>query len=172
VLRLSSCVQVMQKCKPGMMEYHMESTFLNSCYAEVSLLPLEEGCRQIIIILGALKPVALVQKIEVTIAFWRHEVHVKPCLAFYVSWTGTRHGLQGGCRHAPYTPICASGPNCAVLHYGHAGAPNSEFSCCSATCHRNIRRAQRFHPAPHVLRRTTSVRQNNHHVYLGFRVRD
>ena len=34
--------------------------------------------------------------------------------------------MQGGCRHAPYTPICASGPNCAVLHYGHAGAPNSE----------------------------------------------
>ena len=33
--------------------------------------------------------------------------------------------MQGGCRHAPYTPICASGPRCAVLHYGHAGAPNS-----------------------------------------------
>lgn len=37
-------------------------------------------------------------------------------------------GVQGGCRHAPYTPICASGPRCAVLHYGHAGAPNSVFS--------------------------------------------
>ena len=50
-------MQVMQNCKPGMMEYHMESTFLNSCYAEVSLLPLQEGCRQTIIILEALKPV-------------------------------------------------------------------------------------------------------------------
>ena len=39
--------------------------------------------------------------------------------------------MQGGCRHAPYTPICASGPNCAVLHYGHAGAPNSERLICS-----------------------------------------
>ncbi|KAK9826336.1 hypothetical protein WJX74_010185 [Apatococcus lobatus] len=33
--------------------------------------------------------------------------------------------LNGGCRHTPYTPICASGPSGHVLHYGHAGAPNS-----------------------------------------------
>ena len=32
--------------------------------------------------------------------------------------------FHGGCRNVGYTPICASGPNCATLHYGHAGLPN------------------------------------------------
>jgi Xaa-Pro dipeptidase len=30
-----------------------------------------------------------------------------------------------GCRLVGYTPICGCGPNAAVLHYGHAGEPNS-----------------------------------------------
>ena len=32
----------------------------------------------------------------------------------------------GGCRNAAYTCICAAGNNAAVLHYGHAGAPNTK----------------------------------------------
>ena len=32
---------------------------------------------------------------------------------------------KGGMRLEAYTPICAAGANGAVLHYGHAGAPNA-----------------------------------------------
>ena len=31
-----------------------------------------------------------------------------------------------GCRNVGYTSICACGPDPAVLHYGHAGAPNDQ----------------------------------------------
>lgn len=41
---------------------------------------------------------------------------------------------KGGCRHVSYTCICGSGVNGAILHYGHAGAPNSSPIKDGAVC--------------------------------------
>lgn len=52
--------------------------------------------------------------------------HIKPGMLEYQLESVFQHHsyYHGGCRHQSYTNICGAGVSGAVLHYGHAGAPN------------------------------------------------
>lgn len=56
--------------------------------------------------------------------------HSKPGLCerqFEAMFSGYT-GFVGGSRHLAYTAICGCGGGASVLHYGHAGRPNDQFS--------------------------------------------
>ena len=74
--------------------------------------------------------------------------------------------FYGGCRHNSYTCICASGINSSVLHYGHAGEPNSrrlkkedmclfdmggEYACYGADITTSFPVSGKFSPAQRII---------------------
>ena len=62
--------------------------------------------------------------------------HTKPGMYEYQCESLFQHYCyyNYGCRLVSYTSICACGPNPAILHYGHAGEPNSRQLLENDTC--------------------------------------
>uniref|UniRef100_H2ZPY3 Xaa-Pro dipeptidase n=1 Tax=Ciona savignyi TaxID=51511 RepID=H2ZPY3_CIOSA len=61
---------------------------------------------------------------------------LKPLLEKYKATALFKHHVytHGGCRHVAYTCIGATGDHCAILHYGHAGAPNDRLIADGDMC--------------------------------------
>ncbi|KAI8462387.1 MAG: Xaa-Pro dipeptidase (X-Pro dipeptidase) [Monoraphidium minutum] len=94
-------------------EYETEGLFPAITEARVHKGPLEIEVQRYANKLGSRAHVAMMQA-------------CKPGMYEYQLESIFRHVTysQGGCRNQGYTCIAASGPNAAVLHYGHAAAPN------------------------------------------------
>ena len=88
---------MMRMCKPGMREYQLEAVQRVRLFFPTAL------------------PVSLLALSRL--------VSNEPVAPAFLPWQFWSE-FYGGARIESYTWIVGSGPNAAILHYGHSGAPN------------------------------------------------
>ncbi|GAX23783.1 Xaa-Pro dipeptidase [Fistulifera solaris] len=111
-----------------------ESEKLKGLLDTETLFPILAECR----VVKSSAERSLIQHVTEVTSFAHAYVmrNMKPGMMEYQAESLFRHYsyYNYGCRLVGYTPICGCGPNSAVLHYGHAGEPNTRQSLDGEIC--------------------------------------
>ena len=103
----------------------LSSLMLQPYIDTTTLFPILANCR----VLKSEAELHLLQHVTEVTSFAHVYVmrNMKPDMFEYQCESLFRHYCyyNYGCRLLAYTPICGCGPDAAILHYGHAGEPNS-----------------------------------------------
>jgi len=111
-------------------EYTMEAKFPGIEKFKVDSKILHHEISECRLIKSALELEVIRYAVETSSAAHRHLMRaVKPGMYQFQVESMFMHYcyFYGGMRHCAYTCIGASGCDCAILHYGHAGAPNERL---------------------------------------------
>jgi len=113
---------------------NLQSSLLSGCSDKQILFPVLAECR----VIKSDAELLLLRHVTEVTSFAHSYVmrHMKPDMMEYQGESLFRHYCyyNYGCRLVGYTPICGCGPNGAILHYGHAGEPNSRQAIDGDMC--------------------------------------
>lgn len=103
---------------PGIEKFHQDSDILFPVIAECRVIKSEE---EIEVLRYVAKVSSDAHKKVMRLPFMKEKHFEYQAEAVFLA-----HSYYvGGCRHMSYTCICGVGSNSAILHYGHASAPNN-----------------------------------------------
>jgi Xaa-Pro dipeptidase len=105
--------------------YALDTTALHTALVEARVFK-TVGEQRMLREANAIGSEGLLATMAGTVPGWR-ESQAEALFGYYAKFVG-------GARYWPYGPIAASGPRCAVLHYGHSALPNDQVVADGDMC--------------------------------------